>query len=67
MIPRYSDPRMAALFSDEARLGIWLEVELLAAEAWAAIGVLPASEVAKLRERAPLPTPELVEKVRERE
>ena len=36
MIPRYAPPDMAALFSDEARFGMWLEVELLAAEGWAA-------------------------------
>ena len=30
MIPRYSLPEMAALFTDEARFEMWLEVELLA-------------------------------------
>ena len=38
MIPRYSLPEMAALFTDEARLEMWLEVELLAVEGWAAVG-----------------------------
>ena len=33
MIPRYSPPDMAALFSDAARFAMWLEVELLATEA----------------------------------
>ena len=42
MIPRYSRPEMAAIFSPETRLGIWLEVELAAAEAMAAIGAVPA-------------------------
>ena len=35
MIPRYSPPDMAALFTDAARFGLWLEVELLATEAQA--------------------------------
>ena len=35
MIDRYSMPEMAALFTDEARFARWLEVELLATEAWA--------------------------------
>ena len=35
MIPRYSPPDMAALFTDTARFGLWLEVELLATEAQA--------------------------------
>ena len=42
MIDRYSLPEMAALFNDEARFARWLEVELLATEAWAALGVVPA-------------------------
>ena len=45
MIPRYSRPEMAAIFAPETRLGIWLDVELAAAEAMAAIGVIPAEPV----------------------
>ena len=41
MIPRYSLPEMAALFTDEAKFGAWLEVEILATEAWAELGVVP--------------------------
>ena len=41
MIPRYSPADMAALFSDTARFALWLEVELLATEAQAALGVVP--------------------------
>jgi adenylosuccinate lyase len=48
MIPRYSRPEMAAIFSPETRLGIWLEVELVAAEAMAAIGAVPAEAVRTL-------------------
>ena len=46
MIPRYSPADMAALFSDEARFAMWLEVELLATEAQAALGVVPAEDAA---------------------
>ena len=46
MIPRYSRPEMAAIFAPETRLGIWLDVELAAAEAMAAIGAIPAEPVA---------------------
>ena len=52
MIPRYSLPEMAELFTDEARLATWLEVELHAVEAWAKLGVVPAADVAAVRERA---------------
>ncbi len=67
MIPRYSLPEMAALFTDEARLAMWLEVELLAVEGWAAIGEIPEADAADVRARAPKVTPELVAAVAERE
>ncbi len=52
MIPRYTRPEMAALFTDEAKFGSWLEVEVLACEGWAAIGVIPKDDVAAIRARA---------------
>ncbi len=41
MIPRYSRPAMAALWTEEAKLERWLEVELAVCRAWAARGVDP--------------------------
>ncbi|HEX6012486.1 MAG TPA: adenylosuccinate lyase [Geminicoccaceae bacterium] len=52
MIPRYSRPEMAAIFSPETRLGIWLDVELAAAEAMAEIGAVPAEPVRALVAKA---------------
>jgi adenylosuccinate lyase len=43
---------MAELFTDEARFGAWLEVEILATEAWAELGVVPADAARAVRERA---------------
>jgi adenylosuccinate lyase len=43
---------MAGLFGDEARYRTWLEVEILAVEAWAKLGVVPAADAAAIRERA---------------
>ena len=54
---------MASIWSDEARLARWLEVELAALEAWAQIGVVPATAVEVIRERAMLPTPERVAEI----
>ena len=48
---------MAALFTDEARFAMWLEVELLAIEGWAAVGAVPAEAAAACRRRAPGSTP----------
>ena len=53
MIPRYSPPDMAALFTDAARFELWLEVELLATEAQALLGVVPAEDAAICRAKAP--------------
>lgn len=52
MIPRYSLPAMAALWTDEARMGRWLEIELLATEAWAGLGVVPLVDAQQARARA---------------
>ena len=67
MIPRYSLPEMAALFSDEARLAMWLEVELLAVEGWAEIGAIPRPVADAVRARAPKVAPGLVAAVTDRE
>jgi adenylosuccinate lyase len=43
MIPRYSRPEMAALWSPETRYRIWFEIEAHAADAMAELGVIPKS------------------------
>ena len=58
---------MAALFTDEARLSLWLEVEVLAAEGWAKIGVAPENAAAAIRMRAPTVDSSFVSAVAERE
>jgi adenylosuccinate lyase len=63
VIERYTVPEVSAVWSDETRLGHWLEIELLAVEAWAELGVVPAADAAACRERASF----TVEAVRERE
>ncbi|HLI16421.1 MAG TPA: adenylosuccinate lyase [Acidimicrobiales bacterium] len=67
MIGRYALPEMAALFGDEARLARWLEVEVLAVEAWAKLGVVPAADAAEVRRRAPVVDAAFVRRVAERE
>jgi adenylosuccinate lyase len=58
---------MAGLFTDEARIGAWLEVEILAVEAWAGLAVIPADEARAVREQAPAADAGLVEAMLERE
>jgi adenylosuccinate lyase len=67
LIARYSLPEMAALFTDEARLARWLAVEVLATEAWAALGVVPAEEAGAVRARAPMVDAAFVAAVADRE
>jgi adenylosuccinate lyase len=67
MIPRYAPPDMASLFSDTARFSMWLEVELLATEAQARIGVVPAEDAATCRAKAPTVDEVFVTDVLERE
>ncbi|MEK3763772.1 adenylosuccinate lyase [Solibacillus sp. FSL K6-4121] len=52
MIERYTRPEMGAIWTEENKFKAWLEVEILACEAWAEIGVIPKEDVVKLRENA---------------
>ena len=67
MIDRYSLPEMSVLFTDQARLALWLDVEILAVEAWASLGVVPEEDAKAVRERAPAIAPAFVAAVAERE
>jgi adenylosuccinate lyase len=53
VIDRYSTPAMTAIWSDPARFQRWLEVELLATEAHAELGIVPAEAATACRERSP--------------
>ena len=47
MIPRYSRPEMAALWTPERRYQTWLEVELAAGRAMAQAGLVPLGAIAE--------------------
>jgi adenylosuccinate lyase len=49
MITRYSRPEMRAIWTDENKLKIWLQIELLASEALVKEGVVPAKDFAKIK------------------
>jgi adenylosuccinate lyase len=51
MIPRYTQPEMAAIWTDESRFGQMLRVELASLHALAAQGVVPSDAVAAIEER----------------
>jgi adenylosuccinate lyase len=52
MIDRYTRPEMGAIWTEENRFKAWLEVEILACEAWSEIGDIPKEDVQKIREKA---------------
>ena len=52
MIARYSLPEMESVWSDETRFGIWLDIEIFAAEALAQRGVVPKAAVAAIKKKA---------------
>jgi adenylosuccinate lyase len=51
MIPRYTRPEMARIWEPENRFRIWLEIETLACEAQAELGVIPKEAVPVIREK----------------
>jgi adenylosuccinate lyase len=51
---------MALVWSEEAKLERWLAVELAALEAWAQVGVVPASAARAVRNNARVPSAERV-------
>jgi adenylosuccinate lyase len=63
LIERYTRPEIGAVWTDQARMDAWLQVELAAVEALADQGVLPAEDARQVKERASF----TVEAVNERE
>mgnify|MGYP001299844307 CR=1 FL=1 len=52
MIERYTRPEMGSIWTEENKFKAWLEVEILACEAWAELGHIPKEDVRKIRENA---------------
>lgn len=52
MIDRYTREEMGRIWTEENKYSAWLEVELLACEAWSELGVIPKADTGKIRENA---------------
>jgi adenylosuccinate lyase len=63
MIDRYTTPEMARLWAPAAKFALWLEIELLACEAQAAAGRIPAEVAARLRRGARVGTPQRIDEI----
>jgi len=52
MIDRYTRPEMGDIWTEENKFNAWLEVEILACEAWVELGEIPKADVALIRKNA---------------
>jgi len=52
MIQRYTRPEMGQLWADEHKFRIWLDIEILACEAQAQLGVIPKEAARTIRDKA---------------
>jgi len=52
MITRYSRPEMRAIWTDENKLRLWLQIELLVGEALVREGIVPRADFAKIKRGA---------------
>ncbi|MEI3614938.1 adenylosuccinate lyase [Pseudogracilibacillus sp. SO30301A] len=52
MIDRYTREEMGTIWTEENKYNAWLEVEILACEAWAELGVIPKEDAGKIRKKA---------------
>jgi len=52
MIERYTLPEMGAVWTDEAKMAAWLQVEIAAVKAWAQLGKVPPEAVKEIEAKA---------------
>ena len=51
MIERYSLPKMRSIWTEQRKLEIWLEIETLACEGMANLGIIPMEDAAPIRQK----------------
>lgn len=52
MIERYTLPQMGRIWSEETKLQNWMQIEVLACEAWANLGVIPLEAAQNIKAKA---------------
>src|SRR6202047_5412618 len=58
---RYSRPRLRDIWDDSCKFSIWLEIEILACEAMAQLGLIPEEDARAIRARGKFSVPEILE------
>ena len=61
MIPRYTGPEMGAIWTDENKFATWLRIEILACEAMARRGEVPAADLARIKAKAAFEVPRILQ------
>ena len=61
MITRYTRPAMGKIWEEENKFKIWLEIEILACEANAELGIIPKDAVDTIRKKADFSIPRILE------
>ena len=62
MIARYTRPEMARIWSEENKFQRWLEIEILALEAWEILSKVPSGTAQIVRQRAKV-DPERIQEI----
>ncbi len=65
MIERYSLPEMTAIWDEENKLALWVEIEVEAVKAWAELGKVPKDAAARIEKNASLDIERMQELERE--
>src|ERR1700732_1442873 len=58
---RYSRPRLREIWDDSCKFSIWLEIETLACEAMAQLGLIPEADAKAIRDRGEFSVSEILE------
>ncbi len=61
MIERYTRPEMGKIWEDENKFRIWLQIETLACEAQAELGIIPKEALKIIKEKANFSVPRILE------
>ena len=61
MIPRYTRKEMADIWADENKYKLWLDVEILACEAQAELGLIPQKSLEQIKKKAKVDIPKIEE------
>jgi adenylosuccinate lyase len=61
VIPRYSRPRIREIWDDSSKYSIWLEIETLACEAMADLGLIPEADALAIRTKGKFSISEILE------